>query len=166
MSTLGIVDTEIAEEATQEFLNLPRRLVMKRFIVSVLCVSVFFIGLGALVDKVGAKFKSDEKALELIRQARTAVGGEQAIAAIRSITISGKTSQTFSVNGAQRSEQGDEEIALQLPDKFSKQIKLGKQDGAAGEKTIVERHDVLVFDKTVGQKVMLGDGETTGIAGK
>ena len=52
---------------------------MKSFIVSVLCVSVFFIGLGSLVDKVGATFKSDEKALELVRKARQAIGGDNAV---------------------------------------------------------------------------------------
>ena len=72
---------------------------MKRFIFSILSVAVFFVGLGAIVDKVGARFKSDDKAVELIRQARLAIGGDQAIAGIRSMTISGKTSHTFTING-------------------------------------------------------------------
>lgn len=42
---------------------------MKKFIFSILCVSVFFIGLGGLINQVGAKFKSDERALEIIKQA-------------------------------------------------------------------------------------------------
>ena len=47
---------------------------MKRFIVSILCVSVFFIGLGSLAEKAGARFKSDPRALEIIKQARQAIG--------------------------------------------------------------------------------------------
>ena len=46
---------------------------MKRFIISVFCVSVFFVGLGAIVEKTGAAFKSDEKALDLVRNAREAI---------------------------------------------------------------------------------------------
>ena len=34
---------------------IPRRQIMKRFIISVLCVTVFCIGLGALVEKAGAQ---------------------------------------------------------------------------------------------------------------
>ena len=136
---------------------------MKRFIFSILSVAVFFVGLGAIVDKVGARFKSDDKAVELIRQARLAIGGDQAIASIRSMTISGKTSHTFSVNGAQRSDQGDEEIALQLPDKFMKTVKLGHTDGSVGENAMIQRRDVLVFSKSDGQKVMVGgDDEPAG----
>ena len=62
---------------------------MKRFIISVLCVSVFFIGLGGLVEKTSANFKSDARALELIRLARIAVGGEANIKNVRSMTING-----------------------------------------------------------------------------
>ena len=55
---------------------------MKRFIFSTLCVAVFFAGLGAIVQTTGAKFKSDEKALEVIRRARVAIGGDAAIGQI------------------------------------------------------------------------------------
>ena len=56
---------------------------MKRFIFSILCVAVFFIGLGALVEKTGAKFKSDERALALIAKSRQAIGGDTAISSVR-----------------------------------------------------------------------------------
>ena len=65
---------------------------MKRFIISVLSVTVFCVGLGALVEKVGAKFKSDEKALALIKQARIAIGGEQSIADVRSMECADRKS--------------------------------------------------------------------------
>ena len=45
---------------------------MKRFMIFVFAASFVFVGLGALVDGVNAKFKSDEKALEIIRAARAA----------------------------------------------------------------------------------------------
>jgi hypothetical protein len=77
---------------------------MKRFIISVLFVTVFCIGLGALVEKAGAKFKSDERALALIKQARIAIGGEQSIADVRSMIIKGNTSITFRLKDGARTE--------------------------------------------------------------
>jgi hypothetical protein len=120
---------------------------MKRFIVTVLCVSVFFIGLGTLVENVGAKFKSDEKALALIVQARQAIGGEQNLAAVRSMTITAKATKTFEVEGVARTEQGDVEINMQLPDKFSKMMKIGKHDGAEGPGIFEKRVDMIVAGK-------------------
>ena len=155
---------------------------MKKLTISILTVAVFFAGLGALVDKAGAKMKSDEKALELIRQARIAIGGEQSIAAVRSLTIAGKTTTTFRFENTDRTEQGETELALQLPDKFSKMIKIGDHGIAAGEKMISRQQDVLVFrNGEGGEKVMIngkddpeiekriagrGDGEFTTKDGK
>src|SRR5438552_336874 len=106
---------------------------MKRFIISVLFVSVFCIGLGALVDKTSAKFKSDEKALALIRQARQAIGGDSAIVNVKSMTIVGQTTRIFKRDGAERTEQGETEINLQLPDRMMKMTKSHVGDGAGGE---------------------------------
>ena len=121
---------------------------MKRFVITVLGVTVFCIGLGALVDTASAKFKSDERALALIKQARLAIGGDQSIAEVRSMIIKGNTTLTFKTDGASRTEQGESEIALQLPDKMSKTIKIGRDDGAAGGERIVNKeHDVIIMRK-------------------
>ena len=98
---------------------------MKKFIYAVLFVSVFFAGLGSVVEKVGARFKSDEKALDLLRAARTAIGGDAAIAGIQSLRIKGTTVNTFKIDGTEKSEPGETEIALQLPDKVSKMVRIG-----------------------------------------
>ncbi len=117
---------------------------MKRFIVSILCVTVFCVGLGALVEKVGARFKSDEKALAIVKQARLAIGGEQSIADIRSMIIKGNTTHTFKLEGGARTEQGELEIAMQLPDKLTKMVKIGRHDGD-GERIMEKKHDVVVM---------------------
>jgi len=104
---------------------------MKRFIVSILCVSVFFIGLGSLADKVGATFKSDEKALDLIKQARIAISGDANINNVRALTITGKATQNFRFDGAVKSAQGDLEINLHLPNLYSKMLKIGNEGDAA-----------------------------------
>ena len=119
---------------------------MKRFAVSVLAISAFFVGLGSLAEHVGAKFKSDEKALDIIRKARTAIGGDAAIAEVRGLVITGRTTHQIKVDGAERSEQGDTEIALQLPDKLMRTIKIGRDDGN-GAKAVSQQHDVLIFSK-------------------
>jgi hypothetical protein len=122
---------------------------MKKFILSVLCVSVFFVGLGALVEKAGAKFKSDDRALALIAQARQAIGGDQNLAAVKGLVITGKVTKSFDMNGTARSEQGDVEIAMQMPDKFSRMMKIGRHDGAEGQ----------VFEKNVDVVMVAKDGE-------
>ena len=118
---------------------------MKRFIITILSVSVFFVGLGTLVEKAGARFKSDEKALELVRKARIAIGGDAAIANVQSMVIKGRTTKTFSVDGVSRSEEGESEIALQLPDKLMRMIKLGNDDGTGADgPQITKQVDVMV----------------------
>lgn len=130
---------------------------MKKFTVSILCVSVFFIGLGALANSVGAKFKSDEKALTLIKQARLALGGEASLNEVRSLTISGKTTNTFNIDGTQRTEQGETEIAMQLPDKLMKTIKIGNHNGAlAGEKLENKQVNVVVIHSDKDGKELSG----------
>lgn len=134
---------------------------MKRFIVSVLFVAVFFVGLGTLVEKAGAKFKSDDRALAVIAKTRTALGGEQNLASVRSLIITGKATKTFDVEGVSRSEQGDVEMAMQLPDKFSKMMRIGNGEGA-GTATFERTMDVVVVDgKDAGAKVKIikADGE-------
>src|SRR5688572_22147010 len=138
---------------------------MKKFIVSILGVSVFCIGLGALVERAGASFKSDEKAIALIKQARLAIGGEQSIAEVRSMIIRGSTTITFNIGGTARTENGETEIAMQLPDKLSKMVKIGRHEG--GEPGLSEQHDVMVFRREGtaaegGKQIMLRKTDGTG----
>lgn len=135
---------------------------MKRFAVSVLSISVFFVGLGSLAEHVGARFRSDEKALEIVRKARIAIGGEAAIAQVRSLVITGRSVHTFKVGDAERAESGETEIAIQFPDKLSQRIKIGKDDGS-GAKMVSSQHDVMVVTKGgEAEKVRVhGNGEGT-----
>lgn len=135
---------------------------MKRFILSVLSISVFFVGLGSLADHVGAKFKSDEKALEIVRRSRAAIGGDAALAEVRSLIITGRSTHNIKVGDAERAEPGETEIALQFPDKMSTRIKIGKDDGT-GAKVMSQQHDVVVVSKGGdAQKIkIIGNGEGT-----
>jgi hypothetical protein len=134
---------------------------MKRFVITVLGAAVFFLGLGAIVESTGAMFKSDERALELVRQARQALGGDAAIAAIESMKIAGQTTQTFDIDGTSRTEQGEMEIALQFPDKHYRTMRFG--GGESGEK---RSFDVMMVDRasdpafTHGVSVGSGEGKS------
>ena len=126
---------------------------MKKFIIMVLSVAVFFVGLGGIVDRAGAKFKSDERALAIIAQARQAIGGEAAIKNVRSLTIIGNAAQTFSVDGATRIEQGSLEINLQMPNQFSKMLKIGKESDLARGDEIRRQTEVFLITKDVDNEV-------------
>src|SRR5215204_2397470 len=123
---------------------------MKRFIVSVLCVSVFFICLGDLIERASASFKSDDKALELLRKARSAVGGDAAIGGVRSMTILGKATKTIDVEGVARTENGETEINFELPNKLSRKMKFGTGDG---NQLAEKQFDVVVVNKGDGDNL-------------
>ena len=118
---------------------------MKRFIFSILCVSVFFIGVGSLVERTGAKFKSDEKALALIAKARQAIGGDAAVSSVQSMVIVGNTTRQMKLNGVAQPQTGETEIALQFPDKMSRTIKMGNGDASGDALKVMDKQiDVVV----------------------
>ncbi len=139
---------------------------MKRFIFSILCVSVFFIGLGGIANQVGARFKSDERALALIRQARIAIGGDANIASVRSLTAKGNAVHTFNFDGTNASQTGDFEINLALPNQFSKMMKLRLENiSGDGTKQIVnEEHKVVIIKRGDGDKTVFNSGDKDGAA--
>lgn len=142
---------------------------MKRLIVSALCVSIFFVGLGAVADQVGASFKSDEKALDIIAKARQAIGGDAAVANVRSLVIKGQTTHLMTIDGRQLTKQGETEIAMQLPGQFSKMIKIGNADGPSlGERQMIESKNVVIMRKGEGEPFELkgADGTFTTADGK
>lgn len=128
---------------------------MKKFIISVLCVAVFFIGLGSLIQETGARFKSDERSLELIKQARAAIGGEEAIKNVRGLTITGTATQSFNINGAEQIKQGDLEVNLQLPNQFRKVMRFTAQNGEVGQEKVLTKEITDVILTKSGDNVTL-----------
>jgi hypothetical protein len=59
------------------------------------------------------------------------------------MTITGRVTKTFDFDGTAKTEQGDWEMNLQLPDKLSKTMKL-RREGAGGEKLENIDKDVIV----------------------
>lgn len=120
---------------------------MKRFVVSILFASVFFMGIGSIVETVGAKFKSDQKALEIIARARTAIGGGSSLAEVRSMTIIGSTTNFFDKGGVPTTELGSTEINFELPSRFSKTVKIGDPNGAEMAGGTQKKVEVVVVGK-------------------
>ncbi len=138
---------------------------MKRFWGYVAFTCVLFIGVGAVVDKAAARFKSDTKALEVITNARQAIGGDAAIAEIRSLSIKGQTTTTRTIDGMARTDQGETEIVMQFPNKMLKMVKIGSGTGTA-EGSAMKIHDVIVMKNTDGTVIEGKDGEFTTADGK
>lgn len=136
---------------------------MKKFIYFVLCVSVFFIGLGTVADKVGASFKSDPKALDLLKAARTAIGGDSSLAGIQSLRIKGSTINVWKIDGVEKSEPGETEIALQLPDKISKMVRIGDPANDNGTEVLRKQVETVVINGTdENGNVTFGRGQGSG----
>ena len=130
---------------------------MKKFILTVLGATLFSLGLGAVVENVNAGFKSDEKALDLIAKARQALGGDAAIAAIESMKISGRSTQTFDIDGQVRNEISDVEIALQFPNNLSRTYRIG--DGTEKKEFRVVTLDSASDPAVFAHGVAAGSGE-------
>lgn len=137
---------------------------MKKFIMTVLCVSVFFIGLGSLVKKTTANFKSDAQALELLSKARIAIGGDANINNVRSLTMTANTENFFEKNGIQGTNGGNLEIALEFPGRFSKILRIGNLEEAANSGEIKKDVEVFVMKKgdgdakVGGRKIIIKEG--------
>jgi hypothetical protein len=120
---------------------------MKKFILTVLFVSVFFIGVGSIVEKTSAKFTSDAKALEIIKQTRIAIGGEANLKDVQRMTIVGSSTNFFEKEGIQKIEQGSLEINMKLPNQFSKTVKIGNPENAADGTEVRKEVNVFVMKK-------------------
>lgn len=133
---------------------------MKKFTISVVCAALFFIGLGGLVEKTAAGFKSDEKALEIVRRARQAIGGETNINNVRSMTILGQATKTIVHEGNARAEQGTLEINFELPGKMTKSLKIGA-GGDDAARLVDKKIDVIVMKKDGGDTLTLKSGDVS-----
>lgn len=123
--------------------------------------AMVFVGIGNIAEKVAADFKSDEKALAIIKNARIAIGGDAAIGEVKSMVIKGQTSKTLNIDGVERIEQGETEIAFENPGRLMKMVKLGNAEAGGEGKMLIERKvDVVVVGKNDGPaKTMIFEGK-------
>lgn len=104
---------------------------MKKFTALVLKLSLVLSGLMIITNNVNATKGDVETALSLIKQARAAIGGDEALRQIQSLSFKGQSTRTFQIEGqADRQMNGEFEIALLQPDRIFRMEKLGNgQDG-------------------------------------
>lgn len=101
---------------------------MKKFLLSTVCAVCLFTFLGAITQKTWASLRSDEKALIIIKKSRQAIGGEQKIMTIKSLSIKG--TRTYAVDEKTKSQiEGTAEINLQLPNQYSSRYYTTRIDG-------------------------------------
>lgn len=140
---------------------------MKKLIAYSIAIAIFFIGVGSIVDRAGASFKSDAKALEIVNRARLAIGGDAAIAQVNGMVINGRSTHTFKIGDSVRTEPGEMEIALQLPDKLAKKIKIGN-GAVTSESALSVQKNIIVTSKGEAIKIQNGtsDGQFVTAEGK
>ncbi len=112
---------------------------------------VLFVVVFSSVFLAFGQAKSDAKALELLRQAREAIGGEAAINAVQSLSMKGKLHKNLAMMGRTESIDGNIESAFILPNQFFKKLELISRnaDGTAGTGTKTEMKVLVRADKNV-----------------
>lgn len=101
----------------------------KKITILFLQISLVWMGVSVLVDSVSATKQNSERALELIRQARAAIGGERAVNNIQNLSMKGKSRRILKVqNQADRELNGNFEMAVILPDQIIRMEKFGVEE--------------------------------------
>ena len=131
---------------------------MKKFALLITLTALFFTGLGAIMQKASASLRSDDKALIIIKKSRQAIGGEQKIMMIKSLSIKGN--RAYDVSEASKSAiEGAAEINLQLPNQYSSQYKTTRIDGKdpAENKPTTQSFNLIVTNKLDESKKLPAD---------
>lgn len=122
----------------------------KKLTILFLQISLVWMGVSVLVDSVNATKQNSERALDLIRQARAAIGGEGAVKNVQNLSMKGKSHRIVKVkNQSDRELNGDFEMAVILPDQIIRMEKFGVEEGSAKGETSNEETDSLERDVIV-----------------
>jgi|GEM_PF-2210155 len=106
----------------------------KKVTIFLLQVSLVVMGFSFLIESVDAVKKDGARALELLKQARAAIGGESAVNSVESLSAKGRTIKIIKIKDqADREVNGEFQLALALPDNIMKMesFKFGDVEGAA-----------------------------------
>ncbi len=98
---------------------------MRKFVPLILKLSVMLVAISVISQQVTATKGDVEHALELLKQARTAIGGESAINSIQNLSINGRTRRQIQIpNEAEQTLNGEFELNMMLPDRLMRMEKL------------------------------------------
>lgn len=98
---------------------------MRKIVPLMIKLSVLLMALSVIGQQVSATKGDVERALELLKQARAAIGGEAAIGTVQNLSLSGKSRRRMPVAEQSTAEiTGDFEMTMMLPDRLIKMEKL------------------------------------------
>lgn len=117
----------------------------KKLTILFLQLSLVCMGVSILVDSVNATRKNGERAMELLRQARAAIGGENAVNNVQNLSLKGKSRRIVKIkNQADKEINSDYEMAVLLPNQIFKMEKIGSHgDGSDTFKFESEDNDAV-----------------------
>ena len=105
---------------------------MRKIIPLVIKLSIVLMVLSVIGQQVSATKGDVERALELLTQARAAIGGESSIGSIQNLSITGKSSRHVRLpDQADKQLNGEFEMSMILPDKLIRieKLTMGTPDG-------------------------------------
>lgn len=131
---------------------------MRKIIPFIIKLSVVLMVLSVIGQQVTATKGDVERALELLKQARAAIGGESTIGSVQNLSINGKSSRQVRLpDQAGKQLTGEFEMSMILPDKLIRieKLTIGSPDGKDGAAD-VEDKDAKIKDVRVK---IVRDGE-------
>jgi outer membrane lipoprotein-sorting protein len=128
---------------------------------ALLPVLIFFLGVGAMLAQVVAAQSGDAaRGQELLKQARAALGGEEKLAAVKSVSISGSRTVSTPMGGIE----GDLKLDFQSPDKYRQSSTMGfTPENEVTLTSIVNGEDAGMDRPNMG--AMMGGGGGTVVRG-
>lgn len=115
----------------------------KKLTILFLQLSLVLMGVSILVDTADATMKNGERAMELLRQARAAIGGDNAVKNVENLSLKGKSRRVLKIkNQADKEINSDYEMAVLLPNQIFKMERIGLHgDGSNTFKFEIEDND-------------------------
>lgn len=140
---------------------------MRKIIPYLIKLSVLLMAFSLIGQQVSATKGDVERALELLKQARAAIGGEAAIGSIQSLSMIGQSRRQLQLPDQTAKElNGEFELHMLLPDKMMRleKMTIGTPDGAELPKVSEDKEVKIVRDSQV-KIVRAGEDMEKGEAG-
>ncbi len=141
----------------------------KKVTIFLLQISMVVMGFTFLIESVDATKKDGGRALELLKQARAAIGGESAVNGVQNLSAKGRTIRVIKTKDqADKEVNGEFQLALALPDNILRMESFNFGDGEpsavwnkenGGEPIIIQEDNVkFVGKETTKDAVIERDG--------
>ncbi len=129
---------------------------MRKIIPFIIKLSVMLMVISVISNQVSATKGDVERALELLKQARAAIGGESAINSVQNLSLNGKSRRQIKIAGQDEKQlNGEFELNLMLPDKLMKMEKLTLGTPGEAGQTQASEDKIKIRDARV--KIVRGE---------